>query len=69
MLIHAGENTISGSQCLKSILSFFTLASGTPMLGPLSPGRIVYAQFIYLSIYPPIASKGKQGRNGHIKKR
>ena len=33
------------------ILFFFTLASGTPMLGLLLSERIVYVQFVHLFIY------------------
>ena len=49
-------NNIVKSQCLGSILL-------EPALGPHISEREVYVEFIYLSIYPPIASKKEQGGN------
>jgi len=43
------------------------VARGKITLGLRALERELYMRFIYLPIYPPIAGKGKQGRNEHIK--
>ena len=45
----------------------FNVASGTLMLSLQVSEREVYGRFIYLAIYPSIASKRKKIRNKFIK--
>jgi len=63
VLIDDHNNIILRSQCLGSIL-LSTVAPGTPTLCPQVSERELYGRFIYLSIYPSIASEGnKEGMN------
>ena len=46
----------------------FMVTLETPRLGPQASEREVYVQFIYLSTYTSIASKGKPRGNEYLKK-
>ena len=50
----AGDNAISGSKCLESVL--ICMGIGTLTLGPQVSEGELYVQFTYLCIYPSIAS-------------
>jgi len=50
-----GDNAISGSKCLESVLVCIVVI-GTPTLGTQVSEGELYVQFIYLSIYQSIAS-------------
>ena len=60
------QSNILKSESLGLIL-LFTVAPGTPTLSLRLSEREVYGRFIYLSIYPSIASKVTQRRDEYVK--
>jgi len=58
------RNHVMKSQCRGSII----LLKAPGLQEPHVSEREVYVQLIYLTIYPSIASKEKQGGNRHMKK-